>query len=648
MSTITNYNSYILYESTLGKRVLIKPFSVVKKYETNHLTITDAYNNQHTVNADDLTGFTFTDVYDLINQLLVLSTNGDILSTVNVYADLPAPATLPNRFFFVRVATGTKWLPGGFGGTYYPNGTYYSDGVAWLSGVDIYTAIQKITGTVTIANPTAAITGYATSAKQDILLTELQLKADLTETQPVSVASLPLPSGAATAANQQTNALTDAQIRLTPLPISGTVSTGLSQGLTDTQLRATPVPVTMTGGGDATAANQTAGNASLSSIDGKTPALGQALAASSTPVVLTAAQLSTLTPPAAITGFALAANQQTNAITDAQIRATALPVSGAFFQATQPVSLASTTITGSVAVTGGLTDTQIRATPLPVSGTVAVSNMIVAVETGLAKDVSLGSLTEAAPATDTASSGLNGRLQRVAQRITSLITALGSPFQAGGSIGNTSFGANAGTNLNTSALNLETTQALIKAKTDNIPAQGQALAAASLPVVLTATQITTLTPVAAITGFNLEATQLLVKAKTDNLDVLLSTRLSKTDFEARINTLGQKTSANSTPVVIASDQTVTIALAPTTTSTHTTIVASVTVQTFLAANVNRKGVTLYCLGTTFIKLGTGATTTVFTIRIAANGYYEVPFSYTGIITGIWSSASGNAIVAELT
>lgn len=42
----------------------------------------------------------------------------------------------------------------------------------------------------------------------------------------------------------------------------------------------------------------------------------------------------------------------------------------------------------------------------------------------------LGALTETAPASDTASSGLNGRLQRIAQRITSLIallpTALGS------------------------------------------------------------------------------------------------------------------------------------------------------------------------------------------------------------------------------
>lgn len=77
-----------------------------------------------------------------------------------------------------------------------------------------------------------------------------------------------------------------------------------------------PLPVTVSG--VATAANQTAANGILTtidadtgniataaaSIDSKTPALGQALAAASVPVVLTAAQLSTLTPPAAITGFA--------------------------------------------------------------------------------------------------------------------------------------------------------------------------------------------------------------------------------------------------------------------------------------------------------------------------------------------------------
>lgn len=57
---------------------------------------------------------------------------------------------------------------------------------------------------VTVSNiaSTPVISGFATSAKQDILLTELQLKADLTETQPVSNASLPLPTGASTSAKQ--------------------------------------------------------------------------------------------------------------------------------------------------------------------------------------------------------------------------------------------------------------------------------------------------------------------------------------------------------------------------------------------------------------------------------------------------------------
>ena len=45
---------------------------------------------------------------------------------------------------------------------------------------------------------------FATQGTLDALLTELQMKADLTETQPVSAAALPLPTGAATAANQAT------------------------------------------------------------------------------------------------------------------------------------------------------------------------------------------------------------------------------------------------------------------------------------------------------------------------------------------------------------------------------------------------------------------------------------------------------------
>lgn len=84
------------------------------------------------------------------------------------------------------------------------------------------------------------------------------------------------------------------------------------------------------GTGDASAANQvtqiTAANtsntkldtlltqtdgieASLTSIDNKNPALGQALAGASVPVVLPATQIASLTSPAAITGYATASGQ---------------------------------------------------------------------------------------------------------------------------------------------------------------------------------------------------------------------------------------------------------------------------------------------------------------------------------------------------
>jgi hypothetical protein len=48
---------------------------------------------------------------------------------------------------------------------------------------------------------------------------------------------------AALLSNQQTDALTDAELRASPVPVSGTVTTG---GLTDAQLRATPVPISGT------------------------------------------------------------------------------------------------------------------------------------------------------------------------------------------------------------------------------------------------------------------------------------------------------------------------------------------------------------------------------------------------------------------
>jgi hypothetical protein len=85
----------------------------------------------------------------------------------------------------------------------------------------------------------------------------------------------------------------------------------------------------------------------------------------------------------------------------------------------------------------------------------------------------------------------------------------------------------------------------------------QPISASSLPLPAGAATEVTLGTLAT------QATLALVKAKTDNIDVLLSTRatestlatrLADATFTARINTLGQKAMAASTPVTFASDQ----------------------------------------------------------------------------------------------
>ena len=63
----------------------------------------------------------------------------------------------------------------------------------------------------------------------------------------------------------------------------------------------------------------------------------------------------------------------------------------------------------------------------------------------------------------------------------------------------------------------------IDADTSKIPSQGQALAAASMPVVLPEAQITTLTPPAAITGFATSAKQDTLIGHVDGVETLLGT-----------------------------------------------------------------------------------------------------------------------------
>lgn len=128
-------------------------------------------------------------------------------------------------------------------------------------------------------------------------------------TLPVSAASLPLPTGAATSAAQttlgsQTSKLNDGT-NTAAVKAASTAAIATDSALVvaispnnTVAVSATSLPLPTNA---ATSALQTTGNTSVGSIDTKTPALGQALAASSVPVVLTAAQITTLTPLSSVT-----------------------------------------------------------------------------------------------------------------------------------------------------------------------------------------------------------------------------------------------------------------------------------------------------------------------------------------------------------
>jgi len=87
------------------------------------------------------------------------------------------------------------------------------------------------------------------------------------------------------------------------------------------------------------------------------------------------------------------------------------------------------------------------------------------------------------------------------------------------------------------------------------------------------------------------------------------------------------------------------------TGTQTSVAASASDVTILAANENRKGAAIYndSSAVLYLLLASGtSSTTNHTVQVAGGWLYEVPFGYTGVIKGIWASATGSARVTEFT
>jgi hypothetical protein len=228
-----------------------------------------------------------------------------------------------------------------------------------IAGFDIrrlVSLINQTTGTIIYSTADTSLRWTNVIGTQVYLLFDtsamssanvIQVVYDTPYPLPVSATALPLPFGAATAANQsaQITILTNIDSN-TPVLVGGRVpvdGSGVTQPISAIAL---PLPT-----GAATESRQADGNASLTSIDSKTPVLvgGQV------PVVISAS--------VPVTG----------PLTDAQLRFAPVPVS----------------VSGTAAVTGPLTDAQLRATPVPISGTVTAS-------TGLAQPLTDAQLRAAA------------------------------------------------------------------------------------------------------------------------------------------------------------------------------------------------------------------------------------------------------------
>jgi hypothetical protein len=118
--------------------------------------------------------------------------------------------------------------------------------------------------------------------------------------------------------------------------------------LPSAQITALTPPAAITG-----FALETGNIAAIKTSTDKIPALGQALDAGSVPVVLTASQISTLTPLSSVGVNNFPATQPVSIASSVSVTGTfyqaTQPVSGTFYQATQPVSIASmpsTPVTG--------------------------------------------------------------------------------------------------------------------------------------------------------------------------------------------------------------------------------------------------------------------------------------------------------------
>lgn len=150
------------------------------------------------------------------------------------------------------------------------------------------------------------------------------------------------------------------------------------------------------------------------------------------------------------------------------------------------------------------------------------------------------------------------------------------------------------------------------------------------------------------TGGGTEATALRVTVANDSTGVL---SVDDNGGNLSIDDGGNSITVDGTVTANAGTGTFTTKQLRAATPSQSSVNDSASNVTVLASNANRLGATVFNDSdqALYLKLGATASTTSFTVKMAAGSYYEVPFNYTGIIDGIWAADStGAARVTEVT
>lgn len=473
---------------------------------------------------------------------------------------------------------------------------------------------------------------------------------------------------------------------------------------------ATPLPVNIVSGGGSGGTSSSFGSAfpatgtAIGVSNGTNMValtLGQQLAASSVPIVLTAAQLITLTPPAAITNYALE--------TGGNLATLAGGVTASVYQnntkqinGVAPLMGNGVTGTGSQRVTIASDNTAFSVNA--VQSTAAALSAGWPVLNGEASDTT-GTFTNATQTTSVTASSLDG-YGNVLISINGTYGTATAVFEGSDDGGTTWYGISEAdrTDSNiiesgyTSLSNTSRAWQISNPGWDSVRVRSTAVASGTINVRISPSAAPTSAgasvsigvalptggnTIGAISNTSFAATQ----ATAANLNATVvgtgtfavqttsdtpgtgATNLGKAEDaahvssdtgvmslgvanEALINISG--TDGDYTPTGTDRNGTVHVAQKAST-ATLSNVAASGTSVTLLSANAARIGaqVTNDSSALVYIKFGTTASTTSYTVVLAGAAsapfsYYEVPAGYTGRIDAIWASATGNARVTEIT